>query len=136
MASSITFWPSAARQAARNPIDTPARHTRVLYPALGWFLSGGDPAVLLWVLPGINLLAVGLLTLAGSVLAHSRGLSPWYGFLLPLAVNAALPLSRDLTDLLGLACLALFLVGWLESWSNGYLLLLCWHPCWPGKPAW
>jgi hypothetical protein len=113
--------PPWQRRADRNDIDTPARQLRVLYPALGWFLSTGDPQRLLFILPMVNLLAIGLLAYAGSVLAQGRGLSPWWGVLLPLAVNAGLPLFRDLTDVLALALIALVLVGWLSNWSPGSL---------------
>src|SRR5262249_5920195 len=38
-------------------IDLPAyRHVRILYPALCWALSAGDPVLLLYVMPAVNLL--------------------------------------------------------------------------------
>jgi len=108
----------------RENLDVPSRHLRVLYPGLAWFLSTGDPHKLLLVMPLLNLLAIGLLAYAGSVLAQSRGMSPWWGVLLPFAVNAGLPLFRNLTDLLGLAMLALLLVGWVIRWSPRVLFAL------------
>jgi hypothetical protein len=91
----------------REGLDQPAaRHARILYPALGWLLTGGDRRGLLWALPLINLLAVGALAWVGSAVARSRGLSPWWGVLLPLAVNAGLPALRDLTDAVAAAAVA------------------------------
>jgi hypothetical protein len=113
--------PPWARLPDRSDLDSPVRQVRILYPAMAWLLSTGDPTKLLFVLPLVNLLAIGLLALAGSLLARSRGLSPWWGVLLPFAVNAGLPLFRDLTDNLALAMLALLLVGWLCDWSPGSL---------------
>src|SRR5437899_1979715 len=52
---------------ARNPwkrhapgIDAPAaRHLRVLYPTVCWLFSHGLPRLLIWVMPAVNLLAIG-----------------------------------------------------------------------------
>jgi hypothetical protein len=74
------------------------RHLRILYPLVGWLLSGGDALRLLWVLPAINLGAIAALAAVGALLALRSGLSSWWGFLLPIAVNAGLPALRDLTD--------------------------------------
>ena len=82
------------------------RHQRILYPALGWLLSGGDGKKLLWALPAVNLMAFGALAGLGAVFATRFGRNPWWGFFLPLMVNAGTPALRDLTD--PLATLALF----------------------------
>src|SRR5207244_6853021 len=83
-----------------DDLDCPAaRHVRILYPALCWLLSAGDPRALFWAMPAINLLAVGGLAAFGGAAARRGGLSAWWGVLLPFAVNAGLPLLRDLTDL-------------------------------------
>jgi hypothetical protein len=74
------------------------RQLRILYPALCWLFSGGDARRLLWVMPGVNLAAVGGLAGLGAYLADRRRLSAWWGFLLPLAVGAGLATLRDLTD--------------------------------------
>jgi hypothetical protein len=109
---------------ARNPwqwhaeiLDVPAcRHVRLLYPALAWALSGGGDALhLFWALPLINLAAIAGLAWMGVRLACHFGVSPWWGFVLPLAVNDGMPLLRDLTD-----PLATFTVcGLLASWLLG-----------------
>jgi hypothetical protein len=97
-------------------IDAPApRQLRVLYPALAWALTGGDKHALLWALPLVNLLAVGGLAWLGALAAHDGGLSPWWGLLLPVAVNALQPAFRDLTDAVSTCCVAALLVAWLRG---------------------
>lgn len=80
-------------------IDVPAlRHSRLMYPALAWLLSGGDPERLLWVLPGINVAAIAGLSWLGALLAHHYGRSSWWGVTLPIVVNLGVAALRDLTD--------------------------------------
>jgi hypothetical protein len=107
---------------ARNPwtwhaaeLDVPAyRHVRLLYPALAWALSGGgDPYLLFWALPLINLAAIAGLAWLGVRLAQHYGVNVWWGFVLPLAVNDGMPLLRDLTDPLATFTLCGLLASWL-----------------------
>jgi hypothetical protein len=95
-------------------IDAPAtRHLRLLYPAVCWLLSAGEPHVLLWIMPAVNLACVGALAGLGAWLAGRQHWSPWWGLTLPLALNMGTPLLRNLTDpLAALACAGL-LIGWL-----------------------
>jgi hypothetical protein len=99
-------------------IDHPAyRHQRIIYPALAWLCSGGgDPQRLLWAMPAINLAAVGVLTYLGVRTARHFGRNEWWALLLPVAVNATIPMLRDLTDLVAVCAVAGFLVGWLLDW--------------------
>jgi hypothetical protein len=94
------------------------RHLRILYPAVGWLCSGGDPERLLWALPLINLLGIAALAGLGAALARNQGLSPWWGVLLPLAVNAGLAALRDLSDIVSTLAVCGLLVTWLcrGSW--------------------
>src|SRR5205823_10677460 len=104
-------------------IDAPAaRQLRILYPAACWLLSGGDPEVLLWVMPAVNLAAIGGLAGLGAWLALRHGLSGWWGFLLPLALNPGLPALRNLTDPLATLALVGLLGAWLvraPAWAVG-----------------
>jgi hypothetical protein len=105
--------------------DIPAvRQARILYPAVCWLLSGGDAQRLLWVMPMINLLAIAGLAALGAVVAHKHGLSPWWGVLLPFAVNAAMPALRNLTDVLSTLTVAALLVAWLLRWP-WWTIALC-----------
>lgn len=116
---------------ARNPwrthsseeIDGPPRHVRILYPALGWLLSGGDRTALLWVLPLVNLVALAGLAACGAHVVQARGLSPWWGLLLPAAVGGGIAALRDLTDVVSACAIAGLLVARLRGWHPALLLL-------------
>jgi hypothetical protein len=106
-------------------IDAPAvRHGRILYPALSWLLSGGNPNALFWAMPFVNLLAIAALAALGAKMASDSGLSPWWGALLPFAVNAGMPALRNLTDVLSTLSVALLLLAWLRGWP-GWMAALC-----------
>ncbi|MFM7148811.1 MAG: hypothetical protein ACKO23_03115 [Gemmataceae bacterium] len=80
-------------------LDQPARHTRVLYPLLGWIASGGgNPRLLILALPLINLLAVAATGWLGASFAVQYGRPAWYGLFLPCALASAIALVHDLTD--------------------------------------
>jgi hypothetical protein len=103
-------------------LDQPiSRQLRILYPAISWLISGGDAVRLLWVMPLVNLLAIAALAGLGAVLARRHGLSPFWGVLLPVAVNAGMPLLRDLTDIVSAATVTLLLAAWILRW-RGWLL--------------
>jgi hypothetical protein len=72
--------------------------------------------LLLWVLPAVNLAAVFGLAWLGGWLARQQGLSGWWGFVLPLAVNTLFPTLRDLTDPLALLAVCGLLVAWQRNW--------------------
>jgi hypothetical protein len=98
-----------------------SKHLRILYPALCWLCSvGGQPYWLLWAMPAVNLAAVGGLAWVGAWLAWRRGLSVWWGFLLPVVVNAGMPVLRDLTDpvsTLAVAGLLAAVLGGAPGWA-------------------
>ena len=64
-------------------------------------------------LPLLNLLAVTGLAWLGVVLATHYGRSPWWGFVLPIAVNVGISLLRDLTDPLAALAVCGLLTAWL-----------------------
>jgi hypothetical protein len=100
----------------------PARQLRILYPALCWLLSGGDRERLFWVMPAVNLAAIGALAALGAWLALRHGRSGWWGFVLPLAVNPGLPALRNLADPLATLALVGLLAAWLvraPAWVVG-----------------
>jgi hypothetical protein len=94
----------------------PMRQSRILFPALNWALTGGDAHRLLWAMPLVNLLAIGGLAALGVALAIRYQLNPWWGLSLPLAVNAGLPLLRDLSDVVSTLAVAALLAAWLFRW--------------------
>ena len=89
------------------------RQARILYPVVSWLLTGGDPFLLIWVMPFVNLLAVAGLAALGALLADRQGFNPWWGFTLPLAVCAGLPALRDLSDIVSVTALCALLTAWL-----------------------
>jgi len=108
-----------ARQ-TEEVVDLPAvRHARILYPILCWLCSGGgDPDALFWAMPLVNLLAIGGLAALGALAASKKELTPWWGVMLPLAVNAILPSLRDLTDVLSIFAVCGLLCAWLWRWPD------------------
>ena len=101
-------------------IDGPTRHLRIVYPALCWLFSGGNGRWLLWVMPAVNIAAIGGMAGIGAWLAARRGMNPWWGFLLPLALDAGLPLLRDLSDPVSTLAVLGLLAAWLvraPDWS-------------------
>jgi hypothetical protein len=94
----------------------PMRQSRILFPALSWAVAGGDANRLLWAMPLVNLLAIAGLAALGVALAVRYDLNHWWGPLLPLAVNAGLPLLRDLSDVVSTLAVAALLVAWLFRW--------------------
>jgi hypothetical protein len=104
-------------------LDHPCfRHARLLYPALAWLLSDGDPAALLWALPLLNLIAFMGICWLGCLLAIHFGRGPWWGFLLPVAINAIMPAFRDLTDPLAALAIVGLLASWLMAWPTWLLV--------------
>jgi hypothetical protein len=120
------FYYAIARSPWRRhvgDIDGPARHLRIVYPALCWLFSGGDGRRLLWVMPGVNLAAIGGIAGIGAWLAARRGMNPWWGFLLPLTLDSGLPVLRDLSDPVSTLAVLGLLAAWLAR-APGWSLLL------------
>jgi hypothetical protein len=110
---------------ARNPwqrhdqgIDAPAaRHVRVLYPSLCWLASAGQPAILIWIMPLVNLIAIAGLAALGAWFAHYQGMNKWWGLYLPLVASAGIPLVRDLTDVVSTFAICALAAAWLVRGS-------------------
>jgi hypothetical protein len=79
--------------------------------------------LLVFVLPAINLLAIGGLAALGVLVARRQGMNPWWGVLLPLALNVAMPALRNLTDVVSTLTVCGLLVAWLHRarwWCLGW----------------
>jgi hypothetical protein len=117
------FCYAIARQpwtlATTDAVDFPSyRHVRILYPALAWLASGGgEPTLLLGVLPALNLAAIVLVSWCGARIARHYGRSPWWGFALPLILSLGMPALRDLTDPVSAATICALLCAYLLEWS-------------------
>lgn len=91
------------------------RYQRILLPALGWLTSWGNPSVLEWTLPLINLLAV---LGAGFLLARflrARGESPWLSLVYMLSIGVSVGVVFDLADPLAVSLFVAGVVWWLEG---------------------
>ena len=90
-------------------IDFPnSRQLRILFPLSGYLASAGQPALLPFAMPLVNLLMVGLMTWLASRFAMERGLNPWAGLALTICLNTTMPFLRNLTD-----TTAMTMVFWL-----------------------
>ncbi len=106
--------PLASDPGTRAALDTPAYRTqRVLLPASAWMLSaGGQEELLVWVIPLLNVVAMGLIAFAAGAFALSSGLSAWFGMVAGLLPGLVLAAVRDLAEPMALAALALGLLAY------------------------
>jgi hypothetical protein len=91
------------------------RYQRILLPVLGWLTSAGDPDVLQWTLPLINLLAV---LGAGFLLARflaARGRSPWLSLVFMLSLGVTVGFVFDVADPLAASLFVAGVVWWLDD---------------------
>jgi hypothetical protein len=80
-------------------------------------MSAGNPVLLFYVMPAVNLLAVAALAALGVVAAIAHGRSPWWGFVLPLGVNAGISLTHNFTDCVSNLAVFGLLTAWFLGWS-------------------
>jgi hypothetical protein len=100
------------------------RQLRILYPAVSWLMSAGDARLLFWIMPAVNVAALAGLTASGAVFARRCGLNAWWGFVLPFAINAGMPVLRNLTEPLAMLGVFGLLGGWLLQ-SSWWVMALC-----------
>jgi len=82
----------------------PFRMQRIGYPLLAWIVSaGGRPALLSWVLIGLNLIGVGVITAVSTNLALRAAREPWLGLLPSLYPGFLLTILRDTTEIVAAA---------------------------------
>ncbi len=95
--------------------NPPYRLQRILYPALTRLLSGGDAAVMPWVMVAINAAAILTTTFLVTRWLLTQGLSGWYGLGYPLFVGTLMSYSRDLTEPLAYALALAGVLCWLDQ---------------------
>jgi hypothetical protein len=83
------------------------RYMRILYPALAWALSLGNPGWVPVTLLLVNLLAVAAGTWAVAAWCKRQELSPWLALVYAFYVGQVLAFTRDLTEVLAYALVAL-----------------------------
>lgn len=96
---------------AHHYMDEPGkRYQRILYPILVWFLSlGGLPAVIPWVMLGINLIAVTVSTGILAWMLAERGANAWFAFVYMFYAGVLFAVRADLNEPLAIM---LSLGGW------------------------
>jgi hypothetical protein len=99
------------------------RHQRIVYPAVSWALSMGDPRRLLWVMPLVNLLAIAAISGLGGYVAQRLGRSAWWGLLLPVAIGANAPAMRTMTDPVSSLAALTLMAAWLLNARSGTLFV-------------
>jgi hypothetical protein len=107
-----------------NHLDGSFRQTRLLYPLLCYIVTLGQAKLLLWAMPLVNLAMLVLLTWAGAVYSRRWGQSAWWGLLLPITLNALVPATRNLTDLVSFVAVFCLLMGWEGRWKSRWLWLI------------
>ena len=117
---------AARRDQTTSPhIDNvPYRYQRILLPLAGWVTSWGDPDVLVWTMPLINLLSV---LGAGYLLARflaRRGHSPWLSLVYVLSLGVVVGVVNDLSDPLAASLFVAGVVWWIERRSTAAVVAL------------
>jgi hypothetical protein len=111
--------------AAVPHLDSPAyRLGRILYPALIAGLSGGDMALIPWVMVAINFAAILTTTALLTRWLIERGLPRWYGLVYPFYVGTLMAFSRDLTEPLAYALAVAGMLAWFEERRAAAVALL------------
>jgi hypothetical protein len=106
-------------------LDRPVyRSQRMLYPALAGGLGLFQPGQVVWGLLGVNLVAVGLGTMATALLATRYGISPWWGLAFPLNLGVLAELDVDAAGVVALALgmWALVAFSYNQEWAAAFLL--------------
>jgi len=105
---------------AASLLDVPAyRFQRILLPALAGALSFGNTALLPWLLPGLNLIALVAGTALLEELLAARGVSRWYALVYGLFPGVLMAVRLSLNEPLayGLILLAIWLRGRERLWQ-------------------
>ncbi len=90
------------------------RYQRILLPVLGWLTSWGDPDILQWTLPLLNLLSVLGATWLIARHLDRRGRPAWWALAFALSVGVTVGVVWDLSDPIAVALFAAGVVWWLE----------------------
>jgi len=118
---------------ARDPahaaplIDAPAyRYQRILLPMLARGLALGNPALIAWTLPVINLAALVVGTALVEAMLVDRGVSRWYALTVGLYAGQLAAARVDLPEPLALALVLAAMLAFHRrkmGWSAGFFAL-------------
>ena len=81
-------------------LDNPAtRMQRLGYPLLGWVFSFGQATLLPWVMVGLNLVGLAIITWLSATVARRHGVPVWLGLAPAFYPGFVLTLTRDTTEI-------------------------------------
>lgn len=108
-------------------LDEPSyRQQRILYPLIVWMFSLGNATWVPWLLVLVNLVAVGVMAVAGGAIAKQYGIDPRWGVLMPLYPGFLITFSRDTAEIV--ACAFAVCAMWAygaSRWKTCTLFLCC-----------
>jgi hypothetical protein len=96
-------WDMAPRHGVY--FDSAYRPPRIMYPAMAWLAAGGHPGLVVWTLVGVNVIAIGVITGLGAMVAQRGQRPPVAGLLMANATGLVFALARDLSDIVTLAAI-------------------------------
>ncbi len=109
-------------------LDSPARHTRVLFSLVSWIVTlGGEPIRLIYAMPLLNIVAAMGLGWIGAVWAVHQGRPASWGFYLPCGMVPGIAMVLNLTDAvaaLTLTCMVLAYLRRIDIWVGPLALLM------------
>jgi hypothetical protein len=114
------FFMAADPAHAKDYMDMPAyRWSRIVYPFLARGLSGGDPAVVPYMLLFVNLVAIAAGTLGVAIWLRRRRVSPWFALLYGLFPGLAYGVVYDIAEPLAFALVVWGMVAFdSRSWRR------------------
>ena len=103
-------------QVTSEHIDNVAyRYQRILLPVAGWLVSWGNPDVLQWTLPLVNLLAVLAATWLLAVFLRARDRPTWAALAFPTSIGVMVGVFNDVSDPLAASLFVMGVVWWLDD---------------------
>jgi hypothetical protein len=108
---------------ARGYLDEPStRYTRIVYPLLVRSLAGGQASLIPYMMVLVNWLIIPLSTWWVAIWLRRRGISVWLSLIYGLYSGTFIGLTRDLTDPLAYAFVALAVLLYDDERWRGMLL--------------
>jgi hypothetical protein len=102
-------------QVSSDHIDNVAyRYQRILLPLAGWLVSWGNPDVLQWTLPLLNLAAVLAATWLLAVFLRGRDRPTWAALAFPVSIGVLVGVFNDVSDPLAAALFLMGVLWWLD----------------------
>lgn len=112
-------------QVSSDHIDNVAyRYQRILLPLAGWLTSWGDPDVLQWTLPLVNLAAVLAATWLLAVFLRRRERPTWAALAFPVSIGVLVGVFNDVSDPLAAGLFLMGVLWWLDRRTAAAVIAL------------